>query len=603
MCLSASAIGKTYALYASRPGPERNARVFAGGVDNDLGDPSMLNDVLRVEQEMAPIVTRVTITGPITQRSELTDPCGGFTEGHDVIAARMIAALEAGDVLLVFDTPGGACAGGQQAIADVLETKALYGRRITGWVDELCASMGFWWASCVCDEIYIPVAGAVGSIGARSSHGSIAGALAQAGIVPTFMSWPNEGKIAGVAELPLSDVGRERIQRDVNLAGEDFAAAVAASPYGQRHGLTREVIVGLSADCLSGEAAVKAGLADGISSFREVQEYALTMAGAGGLDMTLKAGDEDPEKKDAVAAAEPDDDEPKAEDDAEPVDDSSGEEGEQPSTVCEACGMGNEKDAKFCDQCGASMAAKRDGVGDDDDAAPASEPEPAFVPGALAAPKAMNPNASLAAILGATSDSMPALKTAAVKMRHVFDTVVGVTGQSKPDGAMGALLSYPSRLAAASQAIAERKAEKAANDRAERLALCKRGIASGAPEMTRSKVYRDVMKNGKRTGVALAPQFAEMKLGTLRGLVQGLEGSAPKRNPFEADRSASEAASGVVTKGSALLGADGLPTPAAIATAKKDPAVIAMHQRNGGRFTLDQVAAQHVRTIAAEGGV
>lgn len=601
MCLSANAIGKTYSLYAERPGPERNARLSAGGVENDLGDPSMLNDVLRVEQEASPIVTRVSICGPITQRSEAVDPCGGFTEGHDVIAARLIAALEAGDVLLVFDTPGGACAGGQQAIADVLAAKALHGRRITGWADELCASMGFWWASCVCDEIFIPIAGAVGSIGARSSHGSIAGALAQAGIVPTFMSWPNEGKIAGVAELPLSDVGRERIQRDVNLAGEDFAAAVAASPYGIRHGLTREVIIGLSADCLTGNAAVAAGLADGVSSFREVQEYALTMATTGGSMPGLKAGDEDPKEKDA-SAAEPDDAEPKAEDDKdEPKGIAAGEE---PSSDCQACGMSNEPDAKFCDQCGTSMAAKKDGdVDDEPDAEPVTTPDPE--PGAIAAPKAMNPNASLAAILGATSESIPAIKTAAIKMRHVFDTVVGVTGKSTHDAAIGALLAVPSRLAKAAQVVADRKVEQAANDRKERLSLCKRGIASGAPEMTRGKVYRDIVgKDGKRTGVALAPQFAEMKLGTLRGLVEGLEGSAPKRNPFEADRTASEAQSGAASRdlAGALLGADGKPTAAAIAAAKKDPTVITLHERTGGRFTLDQIAAQHVRTIAAEGG-
>ncbi len=539
VCLAASAIGKTYQLYSSRPGVEFDRRVVLSTIHGDLGTAAASADVLRAEEEPAPVVTRILIRGPITQRAEPIGECGGYTEGHDTIAERLIAALEVGDVLLVLDTPGGAYSGGQQAIAAVLAAKSAHGRRITGWVDELCASMGFWWASCVCDEIFAPTAGAIGSIGARSAHGSVAGALAQAGIVPTFAAWPNDGKLAGVAELPLSDVGRERMQRGVDEAGEAFAAAVIASPYGMRHGLTRDAIVALSADCLSGEMAVARGLSDGVSTFREVQIYALTMASAGGLDMPgLKAGDEDPEKKDAVAAEEPDDDkEPKAEgDEPEP-------EGEEPSSACASCNSANEPNAKFCDQCGGSMAAKAD---DSDEPPPSSKREPgAAKPGAVAAPKAMSAHASLASILGATSESIPAIKTAAIRMRQVFDTVVGVTGQATSDRAIGALLSYPSRLATAAQVVADRKVEQAKAAKSERWTLCMRGIKSGAPEMARGKVVKDkVGEDGKREAVGLQPQFAEMKLGTLRGLVEGLEASATKRNPFEPDRATSKAVAG-----------------------------------------------------------
>lgn len=593
VCLAASSIGQTYQTYATRPGAHLNQRIFA---DYSAEVPGVIQ---AAPVEAAPCVVRVDIRGPITQRSEPLGPCEGFTAGHDTIAASLIAALEVGDVLSCWDTPGGAYSGGQQAIAAVIEAKALHGRRITGWVDELCASMGLWWAFAICDEIFIPVAGAIGSIGARSAHGSVAGALAQAGVAVTFACWPDEGKIAGVAELPLSDLGRERMQEGVDEAGEQFAAAIIASPYGIRHGFTRDVILGLRAACLSGEKAVAAGLADGVSSFKEVQQYALTMASAGGMDMSLKAGDEEPEKKDAVAA-EGDDKEKDDAGDAPPP------EGEEPSSACAACNSANEPNAKFCDQCGGSMAAVAD------DAEPESSKKPgAAKPAAVTPPAAMSPSASLASILGATSENPLALKTAAIQLRQIADTARGVTGQSTPDRIVGSLLSMPSRLDAAKQIEADRKVEKAERekadkaakikaDNAERLALVKRGIASGAPEMARGKVYKDIVgEDNKRVGVALQPWVAEMRLGTLRGMVEGYEASAPKVNPFEPNKDASEAASKDAS--GAPIGGDGKPTAAAIKRVMSDPTVLKMFRAEGNKHSLETLATNYITNAAANG--
>lgn len=550
--------------------------------------------------EAAPVVVRVFIgPGPITQRSEPVGDCGGYTMGHDTIAAMMIAALEVGDVLVCFDCPGGAYAGGQQSIDSILEAKAKYGRRITGWVDELCASMAAWYAYTICDEVFLPIAGAIGSIGARSAHGSVAGALAIAGVAVTFACWPNEGKIAGVSELPLSDVGKARMDRGVDEAGEQFAAAIIASPYGMRHGFTRDMIVSLSADCLSGANAVTMGLADGVASFAEVQSYALAMAaGAGDTFMDTDSKAEEPEKKDPTG-------EPDGSDDAKP-------EGEEPSSACAACNSANEPNAKFCDQCGASMAAKPDdGDGDDDDAPASSKRPGAMAPKAATPPAAMSSSASLASILGATGESPLALKTAAIQLRQIADTARGVTGQIVPAAVVGALLSMPTRLDAAAQVVADRKVEKAERakadkaakakaDNAERLALCKRGIATGAPEMTRGKVYRDIVgEDNKRTGVTLAPMFAQMNIDTLRAHVEGLESSAPKRNPFEPDKAASEAAS-KDAQGSPI-GADGKPTAAAIERAKGDPTVLKMFHAQGNKHSLETLAANYVTNAAANG--
>ncbi len=541
VCLAATAIGQVFAGFTEKPGAQFNQSLTAdsawssGVYGLDIVEPAPAEP-----QPPAPVVVRVEIAGPIAQRCEPRGDCSAFVEGHDNIAEKMIAALEVGDVLLCFDTPGGAYAGGQQAIASILAAKAQHGRHITGWVDELCASMGAWYAYALCDEIFLPIAGAIGSIGARSAHGSVAGALAQAGVAVTFACWPDEGKIAGVAELPLSDLGKSRMDRGVDEAGEQFCAALVASPYGIRHGFTREFIVGLRADCLSGANAVAAGLADGVASFAEVQSYALALS-AGGQDMPgLVAGDEDPKKKDAPPAKDGD---------AKDADPKPTEEGEQPSSVCKSCNMQQRPEAKFCDQCNASMAAEPT------DDAPDSDRKPgAAAP--VTPPAAMSATASLASILGATGETPLALKTAAIQLRQIADTARGVTGQIVPAAIVGSLLSMPSRLDAAAQVIADRKTEQAAKvksdkaakakaDNTERLALCKRGIATGAPEMSRGRVYTDkVNAAGVREGVVLTAMFAEMNLDTLRAHVEGLESSAPKPNPFEPDREAAKAASG-----------------------------------------------------------
>src|SRR5262249_9567946 len=147
------------------------------------------------------------------------------------------------------------------------------------YADKMTASPASWWPAAAADDIFLPEAGIVGSIGARAAHCSIAGHLAQEGIEPTYFAWPGAGKVAFAPELPLSELGRERGERDVAIAGEAFAAAVRAA-----RGLDRDTIVELDADALTGQAAVDAGLADGVASLEGVLSYALELS-ANGADM------------------------------------------------------------------------------------------------------------------------------------------------------------------------------------------------------------------------------------------------------------------------------------------------------------------------------
>ncbi len=280
VCLAAGAIGRRYRLHARRPGAAMNLRPFRLGASvewrTDL--PSGANHKIESVAEAPPALVRVDISGPLEQRAGFYDPCGGWSDGHDAVAERLCAAFAEGDVLLVVDSPGGACAGIQQGLATALKAKAANGRHVTVWADEMIGSAAAWWSLAIGDEIFIPAAGQVGSIGARGEHLDISKAMEIAGEKKTYFADPPE-KIALAPEYPLSKVGAERGNRDVSIAANSFREAVCAGPIGQRRGLTPEGLVALGADMLTGLAAVNAGLADGVASFDEVVAYALAQAG------------------------------------------------------------------------------------------------------------------------------------------------------------------------------------------------------------------------------------------------------------------------------------------------------------------------------------
>lgn len=280
VCLSIGAIGARFPLFSLRPGREINLRAHrekGGGIEWRSDLPSGANHKIE-PVPAAPALIRVDISGALLQRAGYQGECGGWADGHDAVCERLCAAFETADVLLVVDSPGGAAAGIQQSVTRALASKVANGRRVTVWADEQIGSAATWWAMALGDDIFIPAMGTIGSIGARSGHMSIAGALAKDGIVPTFFADPPD-KVVFAQELPLSDEGMRRGNRDVKACGDAFRAALCASSIGMRNGFTPEFLFELGADMLTGQVAVDKGLADGVATFEEVTAYALAQAG------------------------------------------------------------------------------------------------------------------------------------------------------------------------------------------------------------------------------------------------------------------------------------------------------------------------------------
>jgi ClpP class serine protease len=532
-CLDARAIGKAYRLHADRPGPECNERVTwshlgaarvsprSEVVTGDDPAGSLSQDMQLDPPEPLSIVR---IDGPIEQRAAEHE-CGGWTDGHDAVAERMIEAFEIGDVVLVIDSPGGAYAGMQESVRRVVAAKAAKGRHVYVYADEQIGSAAYWWACSVADpgEIYAPESACVGSIGARGQHDSIAGALAIAGIAPTFFAWPDEGKVAFAPELPLSELGKERGDRDIRMCGEAFAAVVAAS-----RGISIDDIKKLRADALPGRLALASRLIDGIAPLEDVLQYALSRANAG--DMTMA----DPVENPAPAkpgAAEP----PPAPPEANKLE-------------CPSCGQANEADAKFCDQCGKPTDGTEPEASDDepdgDEAPPAAPPKKEESAAAAAAPAPAALGNSLPKILGLHADaSIAAQKGAAVALASLAATAMSLTGTRSPDAAAGALQSMAVDAAEVAKLRAEAKASAKRENYRDRMDALLMLAKLNDPKFPRGDLFVDKEVGGKIVATP-APMFAEMKLSTLKGLVSArvesaktaiANGKGPRVTPFEPD--------------------------------------------------------------------
>lgn len=566
LCLDRRAEGKSYRLHAERPTAELNETV-GGGI---IADPA------QHKGPVGPVLVRVDIRGVIEQRAGYHDYCGGWSDGHDSIADRMIEALEVGDVVMVFDSPGGAHAGLEEAVRRVLDAKAEHERRVYAYADEMIGSAAYWWAAAIADEIHVPASGIVGSIGARSCHVSVAEHLAKEGVAFTYFAWPGEGKVAFAQEKPLSELGRTRGERDVALAGEAFAAAVEAG-----RGLTRDAIVALDADCLAGEAAVSAGLADGTASLEDVIEHALAVA-SGEETMAIKKTASESYEKTTKERYESDDPEPtsegEGEDEEEPESDAEGEEPEPDAEAepdPEAEGDEPEPDAE----------GDEPEPEDEDD----EEPVQAKRTSARTSARATTRGTGYAEAAGlrATASSL-AIKNEIRRMRSTLAHLMKEFDASSLDELVGNAKAVAQDAARMTKVeAANRKLVK--QHRAERrMAAARKLVAANLPGLTRGDLFIDTVDAKGKRGLKLAPEYQQMKLETFEGFVNRKlkSGGAPVRRttPFDADREAATEAAAVPN----------------LEAARKHPAVVKAAARSGG--DIDTYARAFVAQFATDAG-
>ncbi|WP_437992206.1 S49 family peptidase [Sorangium sp. So ce145] len=213
----------------------------------------------------------VSISGPLQTRAQ-QHMCG-YADGYDAIVSRAGAALSSGDVdAVVLDvmSPGGDAVGNLEAARRLRQMAQESGKPLLAAV-----TMGYSAAyalASAAEAIYVLPSGGVGSIGTIAVHVSEARALANEGLDVTILR-SDPTKALGHPAEALSEEARAELQRRVDTLGAAFRELVA-----EHRGLTSADLDELGARTRHGDAAVDAGLADGVGSLDDVVALAAVRA-------------------------------------------------------------------------------------------------------------------------------------------------------------------------------------------------------------------------------------------------------------------------------------------------------------------------------------
>jgi ClpP class serine protease len=218
-------------------------------------------------------VAIVRVEGPLAQRA-VADLCA-YVDGYDAITARLGAALsrkDAAAVLLVIDSPGGDVAGLEEAVARMRSLRDGSDKPIVAYVDELAASAAYWIAASVADEVHVPGAGRVGSIGCIGAWVDQSKAWEQKGIAWHVVRDPS-GKAEMMPAAPVAEVAEKRLAESVHGAAGRFYSAIATA-----RGLDASAVRALNGALLTGRSAVDQKLADHVGTLEGAASRALELA-------------------------------------------------------------------------------------------------------------------------------------------------------------------------------------------------------------------------------------------------------------------------------------------------------------------------------------
>lgn len=208
----------------------------------------------------------IPVMGAIVEWAHQIDMCEGGTSARSVQRALMEAEADpnVGQVLMVFSTPGGSVYGIQELGDTINRVKAT--KPVIGVAQSLAASAGYW-ALSQCAEAYVAPGGEVGSIGVYSGYENIRKALELKGIsVELFTAGKFKTEMSPFGDGLSEEARAFQQQRTQDYYGM-FTKAVAKGrgvPIDAvRNGMGEGRVLGA-------EAALAAGMVDGIATMEEV---------------------------------------------------------------------------------------------------------------------------------------------------------------------------------------------------------------------------------------------------------------------------------------------------------------------------------------------
>lgn len=245
-------------------------------------------------------VAVLPITGPLVHR-RMPDAMSGGPTTYQSIAMRLKDAVEDPGVraiLLEIDSPGGD-SGGLFQLADYIyqarQTKPIWSIANEGAYSAAYA------LACSASRVVLPLTAGVGSIGVRMQHMGQAGFDKEMGLAFTVIK-------AGARKddfNPHRALDPEAVawaQAEVDRLYGIFTASVA-----RNRGLDEKAVRATEAGLIFGEAAVEAGLADGIAgldqALAELTDHATNRLG-GGITAGPAAGPTEPKQEESEMTVE-----------------------------------------------------------------------------------------------------------------------------------------------------------------------------------------------------------------------------------------------------------------------------------------------------------
>lgn len=233
-------------------------------------------------------VAIIDVCGSLVNRMDVT-PMSGMRSYEEIAGEVEDAATDPGvrSIVMRFDSCGGEVSGVFDLAKLIRQAAAV--KPIIACVDDSAYSAAYALASA-CSEIVVTQTSGVGSIGVIAVHVDQSQLDQKLGVkfTPIFAgSHKNDFS----QHAPLSDAARERLQQEIDGFYEQFCSLVAAN-----RGMRLEAVKATNAACFTGAAGVAAGLADRVSTFRDVlaeEQVAATPVGAGSRSMVRVKTDQD----------------------------------------------------------------------------------------------------------------------------------------------------------------------------------------------------------------------------------------------------------------------------------------------------------------------
>ena len=224
----------------------------------------------RLTYKLTDNVAVMDISGVLSSR-QMSGYCGSEPASYEEILRdfRMIQADSTITDLIIQFSSGGGAAVNMTDLSDVIFNARGQGLKTTAMVSTMAASAAYGIASA-CDEIVVTRNAVVGSIGTYLCLQNDMKANEMQGIEFVYVT-SDEHKLDGNPDQPLTDSAKQSFQDDVLAIDRIFKETVA-----RNRGLDVSAIYAMEARCYRGELAVRAGLADKVSTFESLIEEILT---------------------------------------------------------------------------------------------------------------------------------------------------------------------------------------------------------------------------------------------------------------------------------------------------------------------------------------